>query len=584
MSKKIRARRHGTQSRSISAHAHRELDRAKAHEKKADLLFPELGLGDRSLPIPNTQHERMQVTNAGVQSELVNTTAIDRQIEKIDELLAKTQNFKGNLEGDKFQLEDGEVVSLPPGTLVKDILETIKSHVPGMKVTASPYRGGTMLDFDLGALAESEKGMKAAIREERKRQIAEARAKRHRAWCLLDEAHFTDAPDQNLVKLYQEAKPKAQRFLLDIDASIKLGEFLRECGDLVMDNLEFARPPYEHTYIEIAQREFFEAWHPGARFRPDQMIADERLGLFTTGEHTFTLFRLDAKVRDRLPHDAYVDAFVWRKGRPQSKDLKEIFDLPVPFAEVTLDKSMRERGFLEDRVLTAEIIKMSHLFGGRRYHKILLNNLTESLQPERAVRLLAEGRSEAIDVDFSHLSTSFDDMLGHSRAYDLISLYRKNDSIGLIDAAFSGSGAALIHATVLLLLGQPQGHVLDLETKPREISLYKGKRLVYQAYSIVHLHLDPKPGKSRRTLLVGMRSSPCGHNVMGHWKHRGGEPGLFEHCVHEYEPISPYVRTKSGDFKYYMCPNCLRRRTWTEGHPRGDWSKGHTDHHYDVHR
>lgn len=52
-------------------------------------------------------------------------------------------------------------------------------------------------------------------------------------------------------KQAKAASFKARAFSFDEAASYKIGKFSFECVDLVMENMEFAIPPFETTYIEI---------------------------------------------------------------------------------------------------------------------------------------------------------------------------------------------------------------------------------------------------------------------------------------------------------------------------------------------
>ena len=58
-------------------------------------------------------------------------------------------------------------------------------------------------------------------------------------------------------KRVKSLAPRARQFIFDEQASHALGRFIRECPDILVDQMEFARQPYEVTYIELVLPEVF---------------------------------------------------------------------------------------------------------------------------------------------------------------------------------------------------------------------------------------------------------------------------------------------------------------------------------------
>jgi hypothetical protein len=52
-------------------------------------------------------------------------------------------------------------------------------------------------------------------------------------------------------KRVQSLAPKARQFIFDEQASEYLGRFISECPDILIDQMEFARQPFDVTYIEL---------------------------------------------------------------------------------------------------------------------------------------------------------------------------------------------------------------------------------------------------------------------------------------------------------------------------------------------
>lgn len=95
-------------------------------------------------------------------------------------------------------------------------------------------------------------------------------------------------------KRLQTLAPRMRQFIFDEEASRKLGHFIRECPDIIVDQLEFARLPYDPCYIEIDLIAAHEALgHPTtAMFNPSD--PDWRLGFACDGFTVKTLVNIKA--------------------------------------------------------------------------------------------------------------------------------------------------------------------------------------------------------------------------------------------------------------------------------------------------
>lgn len=57
--------------------------------------------------------------------------------------------------------------------------------------------------------------------------------------------------ERQQVRRIQSLAPRARQFVFDEQASEYLGKFIAECPDILVDQMEFARQPFEVTYIEL---------------------------------------------------------------------------------------------------------------------------------------------------------------------------------------------------------------------------------------------------------------------------------------------------------------------------------------------
>jgi len=55
----------------------------------------------------------------------------------------------------------------------------------------------------------------------------------------------------HVTKQVQALAPRARQFVFDEGASKLVGEFIRDCPDILVDQMQFARQPYDITYIEV---------------------------------------------------------------------------------------------------------------------------------------------------------------------------------------------------------------------------------------------------------------------------------------------------------------------------------------------
>lgn len=55
----------------------------------------------------------------------------------------------------------------------------------------------------------------------------------------------------HITKHVQALAPRARQFVFDEGASKLVGEFIRDCPDVLVDQMQFARQPYDITYVEV---------------------------------------------------------------------------------------------------------------------------------------------------------------------------------------------------------------------------------------------------------------------------------------------------------------------------------------------
>lgn len=272
----------------------------------------------------------------------------------------------------------------------------------------------------------------------------------------IDEALDNNAswtPDFPHKKYVRELTQRARRFVFDDEASRYLGRFMASCGDIILNNRQFARPPFEVTYVEISLDLALKAMkevNPEIRSTVDTegyVGADTYVGFLFHGNRVY-----------ECAASAIQKAFL----------SPIVFDLNTPWGG-----------------------KNQFAFGGKREEwmrlTFLLGTTVNDVQSE-------EQRQ---------------DVMSSVKITD----YRGRDFLEL-DVAQGMSGCVRNMWAALLLLNQQKITKLQFE-KPKAV-LYRGKRRVYAAHNVVTIDLLGHK-TIRQAMTSGMRESPRRHEVRGHW-------------------------------------------------------------------
>jgi hypothetical protein len=90
--------------------------------------------------------------------------------------------------------------------------------------------------------------------------------------------------DPNVAKYMKAHAHRARCYVFDRDASFKLGRFIRECPDVIADQVEFAIEPYPVTYVEMEVSALKEGI--GRTEVPAAPTDDFKLGYFSSEGRT----------------------------------------------------------------------------------------------------------------------------------------------------------------------------------------------------------------------------------------------------------------------------------------------------------
>jgi hypothetical protein len=267
--------------------------------------------------------------------------------------------------------------------------------------------------------------------------------------------------DRERLRRVTQRIPAARRYLFDEDASRFLGEFIRDFGDTILRNVEFALPPFDNIYLEMNVDVMVNAIGRGS--------TDQALGVEGKDIHV---------------------GYLITNGRVTVLGLMEEEQAGVisPI-EYVLD-SPPEPGLLfsEDEEQDAWT------------RLALMCGTTLNDMPSETVRrdILYRNR-----VSFA-LSPSVQDRLRRPVA-DL----RR-------ELAFGHYGDLRNVWAALLLLNQPTQFVTERVPPTRRI--VRGKMRAYATYEVIRVNLAQTKVLAR-AVRGSKRSSPVGHEVAGHFMH-----------------------------------------------------------------
>lgn len=319
------------------------------------------------------------------------------------------------------------------------------------------------------------------------------------------------------------ALPRARRFVLDADASSTLGRIVASTEDLLLRNLQFALPPYEHTYLELDSRAFHDGLaRPTAGSRD---TADRRVGYLITPSHVWSMCEGSERT---VPSQRYAPTpFCWLRNNSHPLYGK----LPAR---------------LSNQQEWAELVLML----GSSYH---------ALPSEDVRRWLLDNFSMTQQIGGTDGGFHWSE-----------------------EAMLGSAGDLRTCLSLLLVLNCPTRFSL-LSVAPRR-GIQRGRPVVYAAHSVVSLQLGrARDWRSalQHDLAAHDRASPRRHEVRGHFRHRGGSPS----CTHDWPLLPTPSETPSpgrSPAPTWSCRRCGRHRTWVAEHARGDAARGFVTKHYEV--
>jgi len=337
---------------------------------------------------------------------------------------------------------------------------------------------------------------------------------------ILDGGMFNPEAAPPLGVLHQ-----AKKFIFDASASEYIGALLMKAQAEVLSQHDWARPPFETTWIEMDHAAY---WERGLKMPNDYLKG--------TPDNLFGM----------LIHHGTVWLFSYAPGgygpRHQSIGCGPFqYQLHVPIS------------FEEELEMARH-----HNMSVDTYRQALLGGMIN-----------AETGKPTLSGDW------WDAMAGVVvRSHKMFinpaikGIMDRADPSERMQALAAGAGDLKLIITLLLMVTRPRKMFNVTETGPKRM-LYKGHNLVRRAHSVVTMRLAKEAALHHAVHHEFTSQHRQMHDVRGHWAESRHNALCQEHS---WEPL---------DKDHFYCLNCPAKRWWRKAHSRGELRLGDktTDYH-----
>lgn len=357
----------------------------------------------------------------------------------------------------------------------------------------------------------------------------------------------------------------ARRFVLNEDATRRLGEIITTIPDLLVREHRFARAPYDLTWVEFPSHilwEHFRRHHPEAYEHPgiwgDPETADHTVGYLIDHERVNVI--CGGTVGDP-DGDACVLPIQYRLHTEWTQAERDEF---VRRAGITTDAEGRRYGVTDN-----DQIEM-YLWG------------STWVDIGTAVRLELTQRNTVEFLPSNPLHRNHRYWMGDGEMRDAV-----RGSVGELRNIIA----------ILLVMNRPSltKYVRDFSNSR---GFFRGKLLPFMAHTTVTIDIDAVPTLRK----IGTPSEDAvakrRHEVKGHYKHDqiARDYSRIAGCIHEFQashgpeddwalwPDAPIgMPGEPGVPRNWVCAACGGKRWWQKDHERGSAEKGFVAHDgYDV--
>ena len=329
---------------------------------------------------------------------------------------------------------------------------------------------------------------------------------------------FPDIP--RIVRDTQYKTRLAEKFVFDKEASARVATVLRDVPELLVEQIQFARPPFDLCWIEYNVGVIFNMLNPDRAVIPGQ-TRDMNLGLLIE-HHRMVVVAEDVRGRFGFMPVVYHLNTEWPP---------------------------------EEQLSFASQLTISRM------------GIDYWLWGSAAPKLIRDGKQDYLRV------------LRDTNRVELLLPISPDKSASVYNGTI---GDFKNHIGILLMLNQPS--LTKYVEVPRTRGWIGHKPKPYMAHRTVHVALDPVPLVRCLSHGEGTGSVRRRHRVRGHYctnaqARQGGCDHQWQAADGGWKPVAVAV---GDDPERWVCAACAGRRWWRADHARGDAGLGWVDHTYRV--
>lgn len=349
---------------------------------------------------------------------------------------------------------------------------------------------------------------------------------------------------QEVFSSLQASVRAAHKFVLDDNATARIAHVLRDIPDLIIREYDFARAPFDLTWIEYPAPLFWrEIGNPSELQDGD---ADHSIGYLIDGNSISII--VGGTISNPMLG-------------PQPSVLR-----------LSLNTEWSDDEKTEFHDMTAEVINSGRDLGlDRFYWGSTLKHLDEATRDKLRTRNRVSVWQPATTGHWADQETFME----------------------LVKLTIQGSVGELRNVIgMMLMLNRPS--ITRYTNAPPGKGFSKGKLIPYMAHTTVTIDLDAVPTMRLLGTPEGEGVPRRRHEVRGHYcQNREARDYLrIAGCIHSWRPChidwepwpNPPVGTpgQPGMPRNWQCDSCGGKRWWKNEHERGDASLGYTTHDYEV--
>jgi hypothetical protein len=347
------------------------------------------------------------------------------------------------------------------------------------------------------------------------------------------------------IKQMQNATRNARRFVFDEDAARRVARVVQEVPDLLAREVQFARAPYDITWIEFPS---YIYWLTLREENPRLYDAQGEWGDVETADHTI--------------------GYLIDHNRINTVTLGTVSEPDGPPYITPIQYRLNTEWPVEDQLQFAQLIGASRL----GIDAFLWGSTYDKLSWEERRLLRDYNMVERVPLN----------------PYNRISeLWSQPGSLAGVARGSVGELRTVI--AMLLMLNRPSLTTYR-QTLPTRKLPYHGRNIPYMSHTVVDVTLDPVPTLRLIGTPEGESVARRRHEVRGHYCHdkTARDYAKIAGCIHEWiatnEDWTPVDATYPRDeVKHWRCSVCEGKRWWRDAHERGTAEVGFVAHDgYDV--